>query len=91
MLKVVSRDEFLRQIELNLLRTAINCIHVGAAFRFRNLFLCSYKIARHFHDLAGHLVKKRDCPIKIGTIGRSVDQIFSNEYDHFLEVSHVPL
>ena len=31
--------------------------------------------AGHFHDLAGHLVKKRDCPAKSGTVGRSASSI----------------
>ena len=46
------------------------CINVGAncARPKKSDFV---QKAGHFHDLAGHLVKKRDCPAKSGTVGRS--------------------
>ena len=49
------------------------CIDVGAPRqRYKSDFV---QKAGHFHDLAGrgHLVKKRDCPAKSGTVGRSVN------------------
>ena len=55
------------------------CINVGAprqryklrAQKENPTSLVRKKKSGTFHDLAGHLVKKRDCPAKSGTVGRS--------------------
>ena len=63
--------QFSQEIE----REFQNCVHVigprAPHFYFAHafsgtFFLRSYKIARHVHDLTGHLVKKRDCSAKSG-------------------------
>ena len=51
------------------------CINVGAPrqrYKARAKKSDFVQKAGHVHDLAGHLVKKRDCPAKSGTVGRSV-------------------
>ena len=46
------------------------CINVGAPRQQKKSDFVQK--AGHVYDLAGHLVKKRDCPAKSGTVGRSV-------------------